>query len=451
MFSDMSIIVAWGEIMKKMLVLMWIVMLNATFGYAASGDLWVGGNLGVGTTSPGEKLDVSGNAKIQNNLAILGSSADSRYGIYAYKAFADPALAKGLCFLLYPTWTSSDQVAKYFIGIDSVPSPIITTAQNNPGYVYGVRSTVLRNANALDSDDNGGLSELAGMYVAYGHYSTNSTAAPGTSTAYGLRINPYYKKGTIDSMYDIYLGASITGGTVTNRWGIYQANSANNRFGGNVGIGTTNMGTGGAGALLFGGGTKPSNLSGVAGFYASSASGVTELFAFDSTGDATKISPHAIDAPDWMYDADDGVPMIVKEIQQFVGYVRYTNLTRQARLASMTDAEKSAFPRQRRTCVFKESFADHNARLALTGKDALVQLDWDTEQQAVKEARDAERLSALKAQAAQQAAKTMAAARGATAGGEGIEPEAPVQVPEEYVIQPMPTRLRAAMDAARRN
>ena len=448
--TDESITVKEGKTMKKALVLVAIILLYGTSLYAASGDLIVNGNLGAGATSPAEKLDVNGNAKFAGSLGIQGTAVDSRYGIYSYKSFVDPSLIRGIYLLLYPTWTGAETAAEYAWGLESSLQPIINTNHINSGSVLGVRSVALRNSSAANSDDNGTLQTLMGIGTLYGNYFTNSSAAPITTNAYGIYVAPYAATGRIDNMYDIYLGTTYAGGTAINRWGIYQNNTANNRFGGNVGIGTTNMGTGGSAAILLGNGTKPANLAGVAGLYASSETGITELMVFDSAGNSKGISPHAIDAPDWMYDAGDGMPMIVKEIQQYVGYVRYTNLTRQARLASMTDAEKSALSRQQRTCVFKESFADHNARLGLAGDKALVQLDWDTEQQAIKNTRDAERLTALNARAAQQTAKTMTAANSASTGSESIQAEALVQVPEEYVIQPMPARLRAAMDEVSR-
>ena len=434
--------------MKKMFALLLVILWNSTLLYAADGDLIVNGNLGAGTTTPAEKLDVNGNAKVAGSLGIQGTAVDSRYGMYSNKSFMDPSTVMGTYLLLYPTWTvNNTAIAR---GLESIVMPIINSGHTNSGSVAGVRGIAVRNWGSANSDDNGTLQSIMGLCSLYGNNSSNPSATPITNFAYGILVMPYAAAGTILNMYDIYLGATSAGGTVTNRWGIYQANSANNHFGGNVGIGTTNMGTGGTGALVFGNGAKPGNLAGVAGLYAKTDSGNTHLWVFDSDSPDTQLSPHAQDAPDWMYDPEDEIPIMIKEIQRYLGYVRYTNQTRQARLASMTDAEKSALSREQRTCVFKESFADHNARLGLSGDKALVQLDWDTEQQAIKNARDAERLTALKSQAAQQTAKTMAVAKGASAGADSIEAEAPVQIPEEYIIQPMPARLRAAMDASTR-
>ncbi len=73
---------------------------------------------------------------------------------------------------------------------------------------------------------------------------------------------------------------------------------------------------------------------------------------------ATRISAHARDAPDSLYGPQDGLPMIVREGQYFLGYARHTNRTRMAWLAGMTDAEKSALSPSQRVCAITESFAD---------------------------------------------------------------------------------------------
>ncbi|MHC1724457.1 MAG: hypothetical protein AB9866_00250 [Syntrophobacteraceae bacterium] len=137
------------------------------------------------------------------------------------------------------------------------------------------------------------------------------------------------------------------------------------------------------------------------------------------------------------------MPMIVKEVQHFLGYVRYTNMTRQARLAGMNDAEKSALSREQRTCVFRESFEEHNARLSKTGEEALVMRDWDTEQAKIAANRAAQIAAAETNQRAMQA--RMAPGKGGQA--EGIEDREVVQIPEPYIPKPVPVRIRAALEA----
>ena len=99
---------------------------------------------------------------------------------------------------------------------------------------------------------------------------------------------------------------------------------------------------------------------------------------YDEEGTDSRITPHAGDAPDSFYDLEDGLPIVVKEMQYFLGYVRYTNQTRAARLAGMTDEEKKALPPEKRVCFFKETFEEHEAKLQkirhifITGGEQIV-------------------------------------------------------------------------------
>jgi hypothetical protein len=116
-------------------------------------------------------------------------------------------------------------------------------------------------------------------------------------------------------------------------------------------------------------------------------SSLREVFVMDEGGTETQISPHSRQAPNDLYDDEDGIPdLVVEEIQHYAGKVRYTNKTRQARLSSMTDAEKTALSDTKRRCIYVESFAQHNNRCDCN----LVQLDWDTEQNRLQARYDAE-------------------------------------------------------------
>jgi hypothetical protein len=221
---------------------------------------------------------------------------------------------------------------------------------------------------------------------------------------------------------------------------------------GNVGIGSTNLGTGGSNALLLADGAKPTGLSGTAGLYAKVINNTTELFSFDEAGNETQQTAHAGDAPDWMYDAEDGLPMIVKEVQHFLGYVRYTNQTRQAKLAGMTDTEKQGLSRPQRICVFKESFADHEIR---TGEQLTV-LVWEDEQAAIKQKKDAEKLALIATQAKltnliAEKTKTVGAAQGQRKlflqqdASDLQQQLSAMVIPDDYEIKPIPPHLQAAL------
>ena len=176
--------------MKKTMMLLLILMCSVTSLYAADGDLLVNGNLGI------------------------GSAVDSKFDLYLSKTYTDPVLAMGLYIRPYPIWTGAGgSASKYFVGLDSSPCPIVNLNQTNTGYTYGMRTSTMRNAtSAPDLTDSGTLDTLAGVYISYGHYSTNTSAAPVTTNAYGIRINPYSTKGTIDNMYDLYLGIGSSSG-----------------------------------------------------------------------------------------------------------------------------------------------------------------------------------------------------------------------------------------------
>lgn len=114
---------------------------------------------------------------------------------------------------------------------------MITSGSINNGSHIGALIQNLRNF--ATSSDNGTLGTMIGTAISYGHTNTDATATPLTTVAKGININPTHRTGTITSMYDIFLQADTGGGAVTNRYGIYQENTANNYFGGAVGLGTT--------------------------------------------------------------------------------------------------------------------------------------------------------------------------------------------------------------------
>ena len=135
------------------------------------------------------------------------------------------------------TFNVTKSASLTYNGLYIVPYINITNDITNSGRVTALYLDMLRNRSG-DSGYIGTLDDLSSVIIVYGH---NNTAAisPITITAYGMKIVPYIKTGTITTMYDIYLSADSTGGTVTNRWGFYQANTAKNYFGGYVGIGIT--------------------------------------------------------------------------------------------------------------------------------------------------------------------------------------------------------------------
>ena len=73
-----------------------------------------------------------------------------------------------------------------------------------------------------EAGDAGTLAALYGVNIQYGHHDTD-VLSPITTSAVGIRINPYNGSGTITNAYDLYLNSdTLSGGTITNHWGIYQ-------------------------------------------------------------------------------------------------------------------------------------------------------------------------------------------------------------------------------------
>jgi len=246
------------------LVVVLLVVGGPTAGWAATNTFpWpADGNVGIGTTAPAAKLAINGgvhvggdsnpgdnNLLVDGKLSITGMSAFTgsiglqgtapvaAYGIYGNVSYTDPASGSALFnATAKPTYTGAGTVAGRFYNFIYGVSPIIAGAHTNSDAIYSLYISAYRNANGAAADDNGTLAVLYGGRINYGHYNTNASANPQTTTAYGLYVGPYQQRGNIANMYDIYLAAPVTtgGGTASLRYGIYQANTADNVFGGMI-------------------------------------------------------------------------------------------------------------------------------------------------------------------------------------------------------------------------
>ena len=191
--------------------------------------------------------DITGDAELQNGIdltcAVAGGSDLFSSGtpggtayLQQYNANYSASVAAGGYFPQYSGTIGiqiTDDAAYYQIGIQAYAWQTVAATKTNTGYLHGSYAQAFRNI-ISGADDDGTLVALRGQYIQYGHYNLEAGETPQTTNAYGLHIDPYYMSGTIANMYDIYLGAGSSGGTVTNPWGIYQANSRTNYFGGDV-------------------------------------------------------------------------------------------------------------------------------------------------------------------------------------------------------------------------
>lgn len=137
---------------------------------------------------------------------------------------------------------------------------------------------------------------------------------------------------------------------------------------GNVGITTTAPG----GQLSLGNTTAGTTTANQAMLYTLSG----ELYVKDANGNQTIISPHATDAPNWLYDNTLMPDQVLKETNDFEGIVRYTNNTRRDKLFEMQLNGENLPNGNKRKFIFTETYAEHNQR---TGAN-LIKETWDNYQ-----------------------------------------------------------------------
>lgn len=413
------------------------VLLTAGLALAGNGDLIVNGNLGVGTTGPSMKMDMAFPANSDNGLKMTGSDnhlirINSSFG----GGYYNPIVQTGDQGIIFSG-------GGYNSGGGLVIAPWAANASGmrmdgNGNITFGAGATPSTRLDVRSSANGADGLNLQG--------SDNHWARMMPSMLGGW-CNPIAQTGDSGIIFSNSFGTPGGGAFVIGPWSA--SGSPGIRIGGNgnIGIGTADLGSGGGSALLLASGSHPTSISDGVCLYSKDG----RLHIFDPLGDDTVVSPHADDAPDALYDMDDGVPMVVKEVQYFLGYVRYTNHTRQARLAGWTDAEKQQLSPAQRTCVFKESFAEHETR---TG-EKLSQLIWEEEQARIKERKDAERQAIIDSRA-QLSAALAAKNREMTAatGSQALQQDSTdmktrlesIRVPPEYVMQPIPPRLQAALN-----
>jgi hypothetical protein len=137
-------------------------------------------------------------------------------------------------------------------------------------------------------------------------------------------------------------------------------------------------------------GTPSSNAARIA---AEDVAGTAEIIVADEAGTETQISSHAMDGPEWLYDADDPFPRVKRDAQRYVGVIRWTNESRMARLTqlSFTDpAAMAALTVQQKICVHQETLAEFESRTGKVKPKRNWQADQDRKQAEHDAARDKE-------------------------------------------------------------
>jgi hypothetical protein len=133
-----------------------------------------------------------------------------------------------------PTSQLHTNIAGVFLGTKGVAAGVVDS-----GACIGSRHYAFRNHTGADS--SGTLTELTGVSIQYGHYSTIANAAPVTAEASALRVITTCYKGTIGSSYILKVdNDQISGGTVTRRWLFYAPDAlAKSYIGGFIGLGSS--------------------------------------------------------------------------------------------------------------------------------------------------------------------------------------------------------------------
>lgn len=151
------------------------------------------------------------------------------------------------------------------------------------------------------------------------------------------------------------------------------------RENGSVLINTTSKPTAnGTGVVVFGAVAGTPTLAGTtAAIYAEDVSSTLEMRAMDSAGNVSTFSPHAKDAPEWLYDRGPGIDYVERQENVFLGEITFINQDRKDNLFDtfLNGEELPSDPLKRQFKV-KETYEDYNIRTGFN----LKRQDWEKQQ-----------------------------------------------------------------------
>ena len=198
-----------------------------------------GGNVGIGTTSPGAPLDVKG--AIRMSGATSGyTTPGARLAINSDTADVNAQAALEVNRYITP---SADNYNGNFgiisnFGLDGAHS-------YSNGYFNGYAAFVAQAETSASGTVNGINGFVSTVYnnsitgTAAGYYAYMENDSGTTTDAYGLEVDSSaVYGGSITNNYGIYIADQTVGSS--SNYAIFTSGSAASSFGGNVGIGTTN-------------------------------------------------------------------------------------------------------------------------------------------------------------------------------------------------------------------
>lgn len=252
---------------------------------------FTGGNVGIGTNSPSQRLSVDGNVTISDNIALGGSSIASNryinvdtdesssfttYSSSFYRTTTGSGSLEGISSLLVNRGSSTLAVSR--AGDFRVSNE---TASGGISNAYGVHASAFAQ---LGGDIDKGYGVYSSVYptetsvigtASAGYFILNSwgqgsiddglilssrAAFYGTGVVdnlYGLSMSNWVSNGTVNNSYGIYIDSTVDIGT--NSWAIYSDTSSDSYISGYVGLGITNpsarlslVGSGVSNGILFG-------------------------------------------------------------------------------------------------------------------------------------------------------------------------------------------------------